>query len=265
MLGGLLKYRIQELAYRRCSNCGSLIAIDARRDPRLLQSIYEDLPASYWQGLNEQIGFHSVIERRLRERGVLRGELWDVGCGNGILLANFSEPWTKHGIEPGGQAVQEARRRGLRVEIGTAATLQLRDVADVVLLIDVVEHLPDPEVELRAIKEMLRPGGTIVVFTGTADAFTARLAGSRWYYLHCVGHVTVFGSQALRVLLRKIGFVGIRGFRVEHPGAVGLRRWLKRLFGNACRRVLRRPPAAMHYYRDHQLVLATKPRSHESS
>ena len=72
MLGGFLKYRVQELAYRRCSNCGSLIAIDERRDPQLLRSIYEDLPASYWHGLNEQIGFHSVIERHLRERGVLR-------------------------------------------------------------------------------------------------------------------------------------------------------------------------------------------------
>ena len=46
--------------------------------------------------------------------------------------------------------------------------------------------------------QMLRPGGTLAVFTGRADATVSCLAGPLWYYLHCVGHVTVFSRDALR-------------------------------------------------------------------
>ncbi len=259
MLGELLRGRLQKLVYERCSACGALVATDSRRDPQLLHSIYEQLPASYWEGLNEQIGFSEMIELRLRERGVSRGDLWDVGCGNGNLLHTFGHQWNKHGIEPGQRAVDNARRRNLYVRLGTASALRLRDVADVVLLIDVAEHLPDPELELSAIKDMLRPGGTLVLLTGTADAWTARFAGARWYYLHCVGHVTIFGASSFDRLLAELGFVDIASDRFEHPGSVGARRWLQRIGGNALRRALGKRPAAMHYYRDHQLVFARKP------
>ena len=259
MLDDSLRQMLPELVYERCATCGALVATDVRRDPQLLHSIYDQLPASYWNGLNAQTGLNQIIEGRLRERGIVQGDLWDVGCGNGNLLDSLGVQWTKRGIEPGRRAVEEARRRNLAVEIGTAASLRLREVADVVLLIDVAEHLPDPEIELRAVYEMLRPGGVILLLTGKADAWTARFAGPRWYYLHCVGHVTIFSFTSFDRLLRRLGFIDVVGYPVEHPGSVGMRRWLRRIGGNALRRVAGRHPAAMHYYRDHQLILATKP------
>ncbi len=152
-----------------------------------------------------------------------------------------------------------ARSKGLDTHAGTASQLRLRDVADVVLMIDVVEHLADPAQELEAAGEMLRRGGTLAVFTGDADAWLPRMARGRWYYLHCIGHVTVFSRAALGKLLETIGFTDVKGFRVEHPGGVGLPRWIARAVGNGMRAVLGRPLAAQHYHRDHQLVLASKP------
>ena len=209
----------------------------------MLDEIYRNLPPTYWKGLNPQSGLHRVIENRLRRRNVLGGDLWDIGCGGGNVLASFGARWIKAGIEPGLEAVTQARARGLNVTAGTASTLQLKNVADVAISIDVAEHLTDPETEFRAIFDMLRPGGIVALFTGTADAWTAQLAGARWYYLHCIGHVTVFGHAALGTLLERIGFVDVSAHRVEHPGAVGLPRWLKRIGGNALRRAWEdRPP-----------------------
>jgi SAM-dependent methyltransferase len=259
MLGDTLRLQIRELVYDRCSTCGALIATDRRRDPQLLNAIYEQLPAAYWSGLNAEVGLAALIERRLHERGIAGGDLWDVGCGNGNLLSSFGQPWNKHGIEPGQRAVEDAHRKGLDVELGTPATLRLRDVADVVLLIDVAEHLVDPESELSAIKDMLRPGGTLALLTGRADAWTAQVAGPRWYYLHCVGHVTIFGGTSFQRLLSELGFADVVATATEHPGTVGLRRWLQRIGGNILRSLCGKRPAAMHYYRDHQMVLATKP------
>jgi hypothetical protein len=89
MLSDSLREQLRELVYERCSVCGALIATDSRRDPQLLNAIYEQLPASYWSGLNAQIGLNATIQRRLSERGIAGGELWDIGCGNGNLLSTF--------------------------------------------------------------------------------------------------------------------------------------------------------------------------------
>ena len=77
-------------------------------------------------------------------RRTASGDVWDVGCGTGTLLASMNDRWNKHGIEPGGRAVAEARRQGFDVRQGTAVTCGLSDVADVVLLVDVIEHMPEP-------------------------------------------------------------------------------------------------------------------------
>jgi SAM-dependent methyltransferase len=257
MLAGQLGELLDELRYERCQTCASLIATDERRDPELLEQIYRTLPDSYWSHLNPQTEFSGTIAHYLGER-CSGGDLWDVGCGSGNLLANLDTRWEKHGIEPGARAVELARQRGLDVHAGTASRLGLRDVADAVLMIDVVEHMADPALEFEAAGEMLRHGGTLAVFTGNADAWLPRMARGRWYYLHCIGHVTVFSRAALCKLLATIGFTDISGFRVEHPGGVGLPRWIARAFGNGVRAVLGRPLAAQHYHRDHQLVLASK-------
>lgn len=259
MLVAALRGRLTELVYERCRRCRSLIAVDSRRDdPQLLAEIYRQLPDAYWERLNPQLYFGATLERYLGERRA-GGDLWDIGCGAGNLLAAFGSQWIKTGIEPGLAGAEIARRRGLKVLVGTAATLRLEQVADAALLIDVIEHLLDPQLELAAIREMLRPGGVLAVLTGAADAWTARFAGPRWYYLHCLGHVTILSGAGLRELLGKLGFADVATHRVEHPGAVGGIRWLKRIGGNVLRRVLGKEPAAMHHFRDHQLVLAAKP------
>jgi SAM-dependent methyltransferase len=125
--------------------------------------------------------------------------------GFGTLLAAMSDRWTRHGIEPGASAVATAQQRGFDVRQGTAQELGLHEVADVALLVDVIEHMLDPEAELQAIVRMLRPGGTLAVFTGRADAITPRLSGRLWYYLHVVGHVTIFSGDALCGLMRRVG------------------------------------------------------------
>jgi SAM-dependent methyltransferase len=257
MLAGALKTSLNVLAFERCAACSSLIAVDERRNPELLSEIYRSLPDSYWARLNPQTRFGATVDHYLTQR-CRSGDLWDIGCGSGNLLQDLDVRWIKHGIEPGLRAVAAARETGLDVHLGTPAMLQLHAVADAALMIDVIEHMADPFTEIRAVADMLRPGGVLVIFTGAADALLPRLVGERWYYLHCVGHVTIFSRPALRRLLAEVGLTQIETRRVEHPGGVGALRWLGRMMGNVIRRFVGRPLAAQLYYRDHQLVLASK-------
>ena len=103
------------------------------------EEIYQHLPPTYWQGLNPQSGLNRLVESYLRRRGVVRGDLWDVGCGGGNVLASFGPQWIKAGIEPGLEAVAQARSLGLNVTAGTASSLRLTNVADVAISIEVAD------------------------------------------------------------------------------------------------------------------------------
>lgn len=252
-----LRARLPRLELQRCGSCASLVAADDRRSAGVLESSYSDVGPQYWSALrSDGREWAETIERHLRPES--SGDLWDVGCGSGGILQALSANWRKHGIEPSRDGAERARAPSIDVRRGIASELDLQDVADVVLMVDVVEHLLHPTVELSAVVSMLRPNGRLLVVTGDASALTARIAGRHWYYTQLLGHVTVFSFSGLRHSLERLGLVVEQHHRIEHRGSFGSRRWLARLAGNAARGVLGRPLAPMLYYRDHQLIVCRK-------
>jgi SAM-dependent methyltransferase len=120
--------------------------------------------------------------------------------------------WDAWGVEPSRWAVEEASRQGLRVIQGTTETADLpRGFFDVVTMWDVIEHLTDPLGELVRVRDLLKPGGYLVVHTIDIGSLFARLMGSRWPWLMEM-HVYYFTRPTLRRLLEEAGFsvVGIR-------------------------------------------------------
>jgi 2-polyprenyl-6-hydroxyphenyl methylase/3-demethylubiquinone-9 3-methyltransferase len=99
--------------------------------------------------------------------------LLDIGCGGGLL----SEPMARLGADvvgvdaaPGNIPVAElhAARSGLAIDYrhGTAEALAAAGESfDVVLNMEVVEHVPDPAAYLAACRALLRPGGMMICST----------------------------------------------------------------------------------------------------
>jgi 2-polyprenyl-3-methyl-5-hydroxy-6-metoxy-1,4-benzoquinol methylase len=153
------------------------------------------------------------------------GTLLDVGCGIGnFLVAAREAGWQAAGIEVSEKAAAIARRRGLDVE--TTRLEESRRPAgmfDAVTLWDVIQHLEDPAVTLRAVHEKLRPGG--VVFLETPDegfwmraAFRGAFVLSQGridllnYFYH-PEHRLYFTAMTLRRVLEKAGFRIVRLWR----------------------------------------------------
>jgi hypothetical protein len=51
----------------------------------------------------------------------------------------------------------------------------------VVTFFNVFEQLPDPRESERALRDLVAPGGLVVLETWDADAFVVRLLGARWH------------------------------------------------------------------------------------
>ena len=107
-----------------------------------------------------------------------RPRLLDVGCGFGWVLARLTERFDAYGMDISAHAVHEARAR---IDGGNLAVGDIQHGVpfdgrfDVVLAVNVIEHLDRPEAGIDAIVRSLAPGATAIVHLPTINnAFSAR-------------------------------------------------------------------------------------------
>jgi SAM-dependent methyltransferase len=144
--------------------------------------------------------------------------LLDVGCGYGHLLARFRDRYELYGLELSAHAAAEARRRLPRAQV-VAADLQrvipLRRRFDVVLAINVIEHLPDPRSGVAALREATALGGLIVIHLPTINGAASR-AIYKFAYARDPSHVYRPSSRAVRDLFRAEGLSLLEGSHAPH-------------------------------------------------
>lgn len=140
--------------------------------------------------------------------------VFDVGCGYGHALDYFRERGClTAGLEPSAEGVAHARSRGHEVRQGHVELLADRDGRryDLVLLLNVLEHLRDPADVLTAIREqLLAPAGVLVIdvpnefndFQVAADK-SHRL--DQWWIVP-PGHLNYFSGESLASLLGACGY-----------------------------------------------------------
>jgi SAM-dependent methyltransferase len=257
-LNGTLRKRLPELKLSRCCECHCLWATDARQVDEVTSEAYKRLLDSYFDAQENDpryLRFYAGLEQLMR-RYVSGRRILDVGCGDGIFLSSLADDWFKQGLEPSVSGASLARKRNLDVACATLETAPEPYQVDLISALDVIEHLIDPHHFVESLKRHLRPGGVVLLLTGDADAFTARVAGPQWSYLRWCGHISVFSQSGLRKLLEAHGFEVLTSRRCEHPSSPGAVAWWRVHLLEPARRVLGRKRSWYPFWRDHQTVLA---------
>lgn len=217
----------------RCTRCGLVYL-----NPRLKSNFIVD---SYAEGEDrtfiEQDAFRirtftSALRRLSREHGLaLSSETraLDIGCAGGAFLrAACDLGISAIGIEPSKWLGDYARStHGLDVRSGTLSDSSFPNVYfDLVTLWDVIEHVPDPKVDLREIHRILKPEGLLVVNYPDFGSLAARILGKKWPFLLSV-HLVYYTRRTLRHQLSKAGFKVVR--MRPHWQVLELRYILKRM------------------------------------
>lgn len=88
----------------------------------------------------------------------------DVGCGTGLLMQEMQQFGQVEGVDMSERAVAYCRERGLNPVVGSADHLPFSDGSfDVVVMLDVLEHLEDDSAGAREVNRVLRPGGVAII------------------------------------------------------------------------------------------------------
>ncbi|MEK7401584.1 MAG: class I SAM-dependent methyltransferase [Gemmatimonadota bacterium] len=173
------------------------------------------IAGSYRDVIDDEYLKHAE-SRRLSAAAVLRTveayapgqRLLDVGCATGDFLDVARERgYAAEGLDLSTWSCDIARRRGLTIHQETLAAFAARETArfDVVSLIGVIEHFPDPRAEMANLAALVRPGGLVVIWTGDSGALLPRALGRRWWYWQGQ-HIQYFTQQSLSQLVEDAGF-----------------------------------------------------------
>ena len=253
-----LRRQLPELKLRRCAECGCLWANDARQDDGILAEAYERVSKAYFDSPENDPRYRRFYKRleQLAENHVAGKTILDLGCGDGVFLSTLSDDWSKQGLEPSASGSTLAKQRNLDVACATLDKSARQYHADLISALDVIEHVIDPHQFIDSFKRHLRPGGTVLLLTGDAGSYPARVAGPQWSYLRWCGHISVFSQSGLRKLLDSHGFEVLEWTRCEHPSSPGAVAWWRVHVLEPARRALGRNRSWYPFWRDHQTVVA---------
>jgi SAM-dependent methyltransferase len=158
---------------------------------------------------------------RLQRRAPLR-QILDVGCGDGLFFERLERfGATVEGLEPDAGLVRDPRWRSrIRTSpLGPGAFAE--GASDLVLLLDVLEHIEDDRAALRAVRDALRPGGHLLLTVPALPWLWSRHDVANAHYRR-------YNLRRLRLLIEESGLVveTIRFFFAWTVAPLVVRRWL---------------------------------------
>ena len=146
----------------------------------------------------------------------------DVGCANGALLSylhSLDSSWDCFGLEPGEAAARTAQERGVTILGSLFDDLDPNNPEhqfDVIIAIDVLEHLVDPNSFMEHVACHLKPAGIFVALTGDTNAWGWKLQKQRYWYCNLPEHVVFYCRSTIECFAKRLDLDLVEYSQLSH-------------------------------------------------
>lgn len=205
----------------KCNACGQMVT-----SPQLTEQDLPDLYSRYYP--RREVDFTALrneadlvlregaAEKRHREGTDNQGhylvkpgqKVLDIGCGSCVSLLEVrnlgGESW---GVEADPNVRAIADHFGLNVHIGSIHDNPFPGQSfDLIVLNQVIEHVPDPPALLRLVRDRLNPGGKVVLAFPNTGSLNRRVSGRKWINWHIPYHLHHYNSRSFSLIAEKAGY-----------------------------------------------------------
>ena len=216
--------------YGECQTCGSLVSIRGLPDEELVvQNDQTDFYGKeYWFDHQQQeLGFPDIKARArndLPERNLHwlkallkyrlpQADVLELGCSSGSFVALMRHAgYEASGVEMSPWVVAFGKETfDVPVSIGPVESLDFPPSSfDVIALMDVLEHLPDPEATMRYCLQLLKPDGLLLIQApqfkeGMSYNALVESHGQFLVQLKSEEHLYLFSERSVKELFRRLG------------------------------------------------------------
>ncbi len=131
-----------------------------------------------------------------------RGKILDIGAGVGDFLSVAKKDgWEIIGVEPSEKAKAIAKNKG--VTFVESINVLENNSFYVITRWHVLEHVPDLENQIKELKRLIKPSGTIFIAVPNFNSFDAKYYGSFWAAYDVPIHLWHFSKTAIKKLFAK--------------------------------------------------------------
>jgi len=132
----------------------------------------------------------------------VKGRILDIGAGVGDFLSVCqNDGWETIGIEPSEKAKTIAIKKGVSF-VEHLSELESNSF-DVITMWHVLEHVPNLEHQIKELKRLIKPKGTLIIAVPNFKSFDAKYYGTFWAAYDVPIHLWHFSKTAIQKLFAK--------------------------------------------------------------
>ena len=134
--------------------------------------------------------------------------LLDIGVGSAFFAEiAIKRGWNVYGTELTDETIQKAEQKGVKMSKGQLETMNFEpDFFDLVVGIEVIEHVSFPKTFVQEIGKSLRSGGAVYITTPNFNSLLRRQLKSKYDVISYPNHLSYFTSKSLKALFEANGF-----------------------------------------------------------
>jgi 2-polyprenyl-3-methyl-5-hydroxy-6-metoxy-1,4-benzoquinol methylase len=128
-----------------------------------------------------------------------KGRILDIGAGTGDFLSvSKNDGWQTIGVEPSERAKAIAKSKGVSF-VSESKELENHSF-DIISMWHVLEHVPDLDQQIKELKRLLKPTGTLIIAVPNFKSFDAKHYGKFWAAFDVPIHFWHFSKTAIQLL-----------------------------------------------------------------
>lgn len=188
-----------------CTNCSNGFTYPK---PKHIEKYYH---SQYWTSLNtvgslKNFIFYILQKRRIKwvMNTLPKGEILDVGSGEGIFAASLPKTYKVASVEPITSKVKN--KSVIKMNLLSWKT---NKKFDAICFWESLEHTPYPQEYLKKAYRLLNNNGKIFIEFPRYNCLESKLFGKNWFHLDLPRHLNHLTNQGIIILLEKSGFKNV--------------------------------------------------------
>lgn len=196
----------------KCTGCGTMFASLSFENEKTADEVH-DLYDHYYDFSNfnlpkaAEISLQQMVQSFASFRET--GNLLDIGFGEGGMLSIAEKNnWKCFGTELSPSALKHGEDKGWTVSNDALSDNRCpKNGFDVVTMIELIEHVPNPDFFFETASQLLRPNGLLFLTTPNIKSINRRWLGTEWSVISPPEHITIWSPSGMKKALQRNNFI----------------------------------------------------------